>query len=47
MKRGNRLELREGEWVKVLGGLRVTDHKAAVVNGVFVLAWVEVRVEEK
>ncbi len=32
--RGKRLELRNGERVKVLGVLRVIDHKAAVENGV-------------
>ncbi len=40
-----RLNLREGERVKVLGVLRVLDHKADTVNGVLVEAWVEIRVE--
>ncbi len=47
MLKGKRLELQEGERVKVLGVLRVIDHKAAVVNGVFVPAWTEIRIEEK
>lgn len=45
--RGRRLDVKEGERVEVVGRLRVIDHKPAVVGGVFVPAWVEVRVAEE
>jgi hypothetical protein len=45
--RGNRLDVDEGERVNIVGTLKVIDHKPAVVNGVAVTAWVEVRVAEE
>jgi hypothetical protein len=45
--KGNRVaDLDDGAEVRVTGVLRVIHHDAAVVNGVLVPAWVEVRVTE-
>lgn len=37
----------EGKWLSVVGTLRVIDHPAAVVNGVAVPGWTEIRLEEE
>jgi hypothetical protein len=37
----------EGNWLSVVGTLRVVDHPAATVNGVAVPEWVEIRVTEE
>lgn len=42
---GDRLDLDMGMRVTIFGVLRVIDHEAAFVNGVFVPGWVEIRVE--
>jgi hypothetical protein len=45
--KGNRLDLDVGERVRVVGVLMVFDRKADTVGGVFVPAWVEVRIQGK
>lgn len=46
--RGNRLaDLKEGRRIRVVGTLRVLHHKEALVNGVKVPAWDEIRFEER
>jgi hypothetical protein len=37
----------EARWISVVGVLKVIDHPAAVVNGVKVPAWIEVRMTEE
>jgi hypothetical protein len=37
----------EDRWITVTGKLKVIDNPAAVVNGVAVPAWTEIRVEEE
>src|SRR5437773_2066781 len=44
--RGNRLDIQEGKRVTVIGVLRMLDHPPGVVNRVFVLGWVEIRVRQ-
>jgi hypothetical protein len=44
--KGNRLDLDMGERVRVVGVLKVYDRKADTVGGVFVPAWVEVRIRQ-
>jgi len=45
--KGERLDVDIGDKLKVKGVIRVIEHPAAVVNGVKVPAWVEVRVSEE
>lgn len=45
--KGRRLDVMPGDKLKVRGVLDVIDHPAAVVGGVLVPAWVEVRVTER
>jgi hypothetical protein len=44
--RGTRLDIDVGDCISVVGVMRVIDHPPAFVNGQWVLAWVELRVEE-
>ena len=44
--KGNRLDIEMGLQTHVIGRLRVIDHPPALVNGRFVPAWVEIRVEQ-
>lgn len=44
--KGKRLDVGMGKRVVVRAAVRVAEHRAAVVNGVFVPGWVEVRAEE-
>ncbi|VTU02460.1 unnamed protein product [Gemmataceae bacterium] len=43
---GRRLDVREGERLVVRGRLDVIRHRADVVNGTVVPAWIEIRVTE-
>lgn len=43
---GERLDVQEGDLLRVTGVLRVIRHRASVANGVAVPGWVEVRVQE-
>jgi hypothetical protein len=45
--RGNRLDVREGRRITVVGVLRVIDHPARRVGGELVLPWSEVRIEQR
>ncbi|MDB5314067.1 MAG: hypothetical protein JWO38_8269 [Gemmataceae bacterium] len=45
--RGERYDVDEGDKITVSGTLRVISHRAAVVNGVAVAGWTEIRVEEE
>jgi len=44
--KGKRLDVEEGKRVVLVGVLRVIRHVAAVVGGVVVPAWTEIRVEQ-
>jgi hypothetical protein len=44
--RGRRFDVKLGERLAVTGKLRVIQHAAAIVNGEFVPAWAELRVEQ-
>ena len=44
--REKRLDIDEGQRVEVVGRVWVIDHGPAVMGGVFVPPWVELRVEE-
>ena len=43
---GERLDINAGDRLRVLGTLRIIEHPAAVVNGMIVPAWSEVRITE-